>query len=148
MPEILTAVKWAAANLKNVVELTSGSESLPLQAINDSTEEAKQLLASVQQILINLGKPDFPSISIADTTETTRIFAQTRFNGDGIVPPESADDDGTKAVIHDIMSCVGSEMDRIGAPCVSQAKVDQFFADLQAYSDHYVSSSGQTFSQV
>ena len=71
VPEILTAVKWAAANLKNVVELTSGSESLPLQAINDSTEEAKQLLASVQQILINLGKPDFPSISIADTTETT-----------------------------------------------------------------------------
>jgi len=135
VPEISTAVKWAVANLKNVDELTSGTESLPLQAINDSTEEGKQLPASAQQIIINLGKPDFPSISIADTTDTTRIFAQTKFNGDGIVPPESADDDGTKVVIHDIMSCVGGEIDRIGAPGVSQAKVDQFFADLQAYSD-------------
>ena len=135
VPEIVAAVKWAAANLKNVDELTSGSESLPLQAINDSTEEGKQLLASAQHILINLGKPDSPSISIADTTDTTRIFAQTKFNGDGIVPPDSADDEGTKAVINDIISCVGSETDRIGAPGVSQAKVDQFFADLQAYSD-------------
>jgi hypothetical protein len=133
--EIVAAVKWAAANLKNVDELAAGTESLPLQAINDSTEEGKQLLASAQHILENLGKPDSPSISIADTSDTTRIFAQTTFNGDGIVPPDSADDDWTKAVINDIISCVGSETDRIGAPGVSQAKVDQFFADLQAYSD-------------
>lgn len=135
MSEIVAAVKWAAANLKNVDELTAGAESLPLQAINDSTEEGKQLLASAQHILENLGKPDSPSISIADTSDTTRIFAQTTFNGDGIVPPDSADDDWTKAVINDIISCVGSEPDRIGTPGVSQAKVDQFFADLQAYSD-------------
>lgn len=133
--EIVAAVKWAAANLKNVDELTAGAESLPLQAINDSTEEWKQLLASAQHLLENLGKPDSPSISIADTSDTTRIFAQTTFNGDGIVPPDSADDDWTKAVINDIISCVGSEPDRIGTPGVSQATVDQFFADLQAYSD-------------
>ena len=135
VPEILTAVNWATANVKNADEFFSGSESLPLQAINDSTEEGKLLLASAQQILINLGKPDSLSISIADTTDTTRIFAQTKFNGDGIVPPDSADDDETRAIINDIISCVGSETDRIGAPGVSQAKVDQFFADLQAYSD-------------
>ena len=55
--------------------------------------------------------------------------------GDGIVPPDSADDDETRAIINDIISCVGSETDRSGALGVSQAKVDQFFADLQAYSD-------------
>jgi hypothetical protein len=135
VPEIVAAVKWAAANLKNLDERTAGSESLPLQAINDSTQEGKQLLASAQHILENLGKPDSPSVSIADTTDTTRIFAQTKFNGDGIVPADSADDDWTKAVINDIISCQGGETDRIGAPGVSQTKVDRFFADLQAYSD-------------
>jgi len=135
VPEILAAVKWAAASVKNVDELTAGWESLPLEAINDTTEEGKQLLASARHILANLGKPNAPSISIADTTDTTRIFAQTKFNGDGIVPPDSADDDWTKAVINDIIPCAGSEIDRIGVPGVSQAKLDQFFTDLQAYSD-------------
>ena len=53
VPEIVAAVKWAAASVKNVDELTAGSESLPLQAINDSTEEGKQLLASAQHILVH-----------------------------------------------------------------------------------------------
>lgn len=48
VPEILTAVNWATACVKNVDEFFSGSEFLPLQAINDSTEEGKQLLASAQ----------------------------------------------------------------------------------------------------
>lgn len=135
VPEILAAVKWATSNLKNPDELTTGSNSLPLGAINDSTEEGKQLLASARQILVNLGKPDAGSITLADTTDTTRIFAQTKFNGDGIVPPDSADDDRTKAVINDIITCMGGEIDRNGAPGISQAKVDQFFVDLQAYSD-------------
>jgi hypothetical protein len=134
-PEIIAAVKWAGAMLKDPDHLLRGSSSLALAAINDSTPEGQQVLASAKQILVNLGKPDSPAISIEDTTDTAKIFAQTRFNGDGIIPPESTDDEATKQVINEIMTCFNGEADRSGKLGISQAKVDQFFADAQAYSD-------------
>ena len=134
-PELLAALRWTCASLNNPDELISGAASLPLASINDSTEEGKQLLASARQILSNLGKPEEVSISTDDTTDTGRIFAETKFNGDGIVPPESSDDEETQSIINTIIACLGGETDRTGALGISQEKADQFFADLQAYSD-------------
>jgi hypothetical protein len=134
-PEILAATKWAVSNLKNPDDLLKGTAALPLGAINDTQPEGKQLLSSARQILINLGKKDATEITIDDTTDTTKIFAQTQFNGDGIVPADSAADRDTTAVINDIIACLGPETDRSGKPGVSQAKVDLFFTEAQAYSD-------------
>jgi hypothetical protein len=134
-PEIIAAVKWAGNCVKNPDDLLKGSTELSLSAINDATPEGKQLLASAKQILANLGKKDATAITVADTSDTAKIFAQTQFNGDGIVPVDSAADDATKAAIADVIACCGAETDRSGKPGVNQAKVDQFFADALAYSD-------------
>jgi hypothetical protein len=134
-PEILEATRWAVNSVRNPDDLLKGSSTLPLSAINDTTPEGKQLLSSARQILVNLGKKDAASISLEDTSDTAKIFAQTQFNGDGIIPPEAAEDEATRAVINDIIACQGSEMDRSGKPGISQVKVDQFFTDAQAYSD-------------
>ena len=134
-PELIAAVKWAGDCLKNPDDLLKSSPELPLAAINDATPEGKQLLASARHILASLGRKDATSISLEDTTDTAKIFVQTRFNGDGIVPADSAEDAATKAVITDIIACFGAETDRSGKPGVNQAKVDQFFTEAQAYSD-------------
>ncbi len=135
VPEIIAAAKWACASLKSPDDLVKGADALPLGAINNATDEGKQLLASARQILTNLGKANAPAITLEDAADTARIFAQTRFNGDGVVPADSAADDATKAAIADIIACLGSDTDRSTKPGVNQARVDQFFADLQAYSD-------------
>src|ERR1051325_5052022 len=106
-PEIIAAAKWATSCLKNPDDLLKGSPSLPLNSINDATAEGKQLLSSARQILSNLGKKESDSITVEDTTDTTKIFAQTRFNGDGIIPPDAADDKTLETTITDIISCVG-----------------------------------------
>lgn len=135
-PEIIAAAKWTCACLKNPDDLLRSSASLPLSAINDASPEGRQLLASARQILVNLGKGQADIITLEDTADTAKIFAQTQFNGDGIVPAESAgSDEFTKAVINDVIACLGPETDRSGKPGVNQAKVDQFFADLAAFSD-------------
>lgn len=134
-PELIAAVKWAGAMLRNPDDLIKSSPSLPLSAINDATTPGKQLLSSARQILANLGKKDSPAITLEETADTAKIFAQTNFNGDGIVPADAAADPATRAVITDIMACFGSETDRSGKPGVSQARVDQFFAEARAYSD-------------
>src|SRR5207302_4289098 len=99
-------------------------------------------LASARQILTNLGKNDAASVSLEDTMDTAKIFAQTRFNGDGIVPADAAEDEGTKAVINEILVCLGPEMDRGGKPGVNQARLEQFFTEAQAYSDWWKKAEG------
>jgi len=134
-PELIAAVKWAGACLKSPDDLVKSAPELPLSAINDATPEGKQLLASARQILANLGKKNATVITIEDTANTAKIFSQTQFNGDGIVPADSAEDEATKATINDMIDCLGPETDHSGKPGVSQAKVDEFFAAAQAYSD-------------
>src|SRR6266850_1530154 len=125
-PELIAATKWACQSLKSSDDLLKGSASLPLSAINDSTPEGKQLLSSARQILTNLGRKDADAITVEETTDTAKIFAQTQFNGDGIIPADSTEDAGIKSVINDIIACLASETDRSGKPGISQAKVDQF----------------------
>ena len=134
-PEIIAAVQWAGRCLNHTDDLLAGSAELPLSAINQATPEGRRLLASARQILLNLGKSDAAVITVEDTIDTAKIFTQTQFNGDGIVPADSAADEATKAVIQDLIACLGAETDRSGKPGVSQAKVEQFFAAAQAYSD-------------
>jgi hypothetical protein len=134
-PELIAAVKWAGSCLRSPDELVKSSPSLPLNSINDTAPEGKQLLASARQILKNLGEKDASVITLEHTADTARIFAQTQFNGDGIVPAESAEDEQTKDAINDVINCFGPDLDRSGKPGVTQPKVDQFFKEAQAYSD-------------
>src|SRR2546423_2260442 len=141
-PEILAATRWAVGCLRNPDDLLKGSPSLPLSSINDSHAEGRQLLSSAKQILANLGKKDSASISLEDTSDTARIFAQTQFNGDGIIPVDAAQDEPTRTVIADIMTCLGPENDRSGKPGITQAKVEEFFGQARAYSDWWKKAEG------
>jgi len=58
------------------------------------------------------------------------------------LPPESAADPATKAVIEDIIACFGAEKDRSGKMGVTQAKVDLFFTEAQAYSNWFALAAG------
>lgn len=133
VPEIRAAVKWATAVLRDAGQLIEGGDSLALAAIDAEHPEGRQILASAREILRELGTPEAEHISLGDTADTARIYAQMKFNGDGIVPPASADDDATARAIADIVDCVGGETDRCGKPGVSQAKVDAFFAAAEAF---------------
>jgi len=134
-PEIIRAAKWAGAMLKNPNDLVKGGDSLPLAAINDTTPEGKQLLASAKQILVNLGKADAPAISLADASDASKIFVNTTLNGDGVIIAESASDDATRSVINDIAACLGTVAIVRASPVLTRPKADAFFAAAAAFSD-------------
>ena len=133
VPEIIETVKWAGSLLKNADDLTKRSPELSLASIDDDSPEGKKLLDSAKHILKSLGKERAAVITIEDVTDTAKIFAQTKFNGDGIIPPDSSDDPAIRQMIQDIIDCLGPEMDRSGKEGVSRTKVDQFFAEADAY---------------
>jgi hypothetical protein len=131
-PELIAAAKWAAGLIKNPDDLLKGNATLRPAAINDATPEGKLIANFARQVL---GKGDNDEVTFEEAAAAAQTFAAKPFNGDGIVPADSASDDATKAVIADIINCLGADTDASGKPGVSQAKVDQFFAEAAAYSD-------------
>lgn len=135
--ELIAAVKFAGGNLKNPDDLLKGNDTLPLSAIKNETPEGATLLASARQILANIGKADATTIAIEDVADPVRIFAGSAFNGDGIITETSAPDDPARALIREIIDCVGSVADRSGAPGIDAEMLEAFFAEAQAYGDWY-----------
>ena len=132
VPELLAAIAWTAARLTSLDPLLDGSSTLRLAAINAASPEGKALLANAKRILANIGQPSADTISLANVADTAKIFANTRFNGDGIVPADAADDTATQQVIAEIIATFGADTDRSGKPGVSQPKTDAFFAAAAA----------------
>ena len=102
--------------------------------INAENEVGLKLIKAAKQILSNLGK-EGERISLADTADSAAIFAKTRYNGDGVITVASTDDAVEKEVIAAALECTGGTMDRSGEMGVTAAQLEQFYADLKAYSD-------------
>jgi len=140
-PELIAAVKWAGSLLKNPDDLLRGSPTLRVAAINDSSGEGKLIATFARQVL---KKTESDEITVEEAATTTQTFAAKPFNGDGIVPADSAGDEASKAVINDIIACLGPDADASAKPGVSQAKVDQFFVEAAAYSEWWKKAEGNT----
>lgn len=131
--EVIAAVQWAAALLKDVNLLVQNVDVLPLAAINDASVEGRYLIAAAHRILLGLGKPEAESISLTDTADTEKLLAEMRFNGDGVITPKVAENSELQAVLEDIMACCGGLRDRCGENGVSSEIIEQFFTQAQIY---------------
>jgi hypothetical protein len=133
--EILAAAKWIGSVLAKMDTFLAGSDQLPLNAIDVSHDEGRQLLASARQLLAYLGKPEAETLSITDVCNTDTLLHASQFNGDGIIAVHAAEDETTQKLIAEIMTCVGSEQDRSGLPGISERQVDAFFTAAQKYAE-------------
>lgn len=135
VPELLGAIDWSAKVLRDVGDLLKESATLPLSAFNTATAEGKAVAAAAKEMLAGLGDGNATSISFAQARSIAKVYASTKFNGDGVVTPASSDDEAIKAVINDIIATQGGTPDRSGAMGVNQGQVDAFYANLTAFAD-------------
>jgi hypothetical protein len=132
-PELIEAIHWAGARLRDLDELARGSEALPLAAIDDSRPEGAAVLDAARQTLALLGRADAEYISTEETADAVQRLSQTAFNGDGIITEDSADDDeDAKALIREVIDCCGSETDRADKPGISKELLERFLADAES----------------
>ncbi len=132
-PELINAVRWAASLIKNPDDFLKAPAELSLAAINDSTDEGKQLLASAKTVLAGLGKGDATSISVADSAEAVKAFHAMAFNGDGVLPPESTKSAAQKALIDDVIATIGASDDKSGKKGITQDQLKAFFTAVGEY---------------
>ncbi len=127
-PEVIAAIEWAKNAFTSLDALIAAADHIPLFEI-----KAPALLAGAKRILQNLGKPDATAIGMEDLADEARIFSNTRFNGDGIIPADAATDEATHKAITDILSVTEPVADRSGKPGLNQAGLDGFFTQAEAY---------------
>ena len=132
--EVIRTAQWLTRVVKNADDLLKGSDSLALEGFNTEDPDGARLQASARQILKNL-QLDKDSIALEDTADNVKIFAQTQFNGDGIITPASASDEATAKLIETIAG-IASAMDRSGVPGITADHVEAFYtacADFEAW---------------
>ena len=133
-PELIAACVWACRHLKNPDTLMQGGDSLALDDIAEVAEAAESgklphmpLAEEARRILQLRGKQGADTITLADVADRSQLLDAMRFNGDGVVPPESADDEAVAAVVRQIMKTHGGVKDRNGKDGVNRALAEAFF---------------------
>jgi hypothetical protein len=137
VPEILHAVHWMVTVLKNADDLLVQNPVFRLSSIDDTSDQGKTLLASANIILQHLGKPDADTLTVDETSDTEKIFAASRLNGDGIITEDTIGQPAGIAALNDIISCVGSLTDRGGKQGISAELLAHFFDTCNQYITWY-----------
>ncbi|HEY1765526.1 MAG TPA: hypothetical protein VGF85_11420, partial [Opitutaceae bacterium] len=121
-PELIAAVSWACARLKDPATLLKGAPELPTGELA-SGPEGQAVAEAARWVLAKEGKTG-TTVTAAEAAAVAKAIATGPLKGDGILRPEAATDDATRALIEDIASCCGS---------VTEASVAGFEADLKAF---------------
>ncbi len=145
--EVVAAAEWLTSVIKDKDLILKGDAAIPLNQIKQEDEKGAKLYASAKQILSNLGL-EKDEISVADTSDSVAIFAKTRFNGDGIITPESTDEEDLKQLITNIVEKIGSQQDRSGVAGVNADLIEQFYAacaDYASWQQQAADAPGEIF---
>ena len=132
--DVIGVSKWITKVLKNPNLLLQGTDSVNIEEINIENEEGLKLIKAAKQILVNLGKEE-TTISLADTADVAAIFAKTCFNGDGVITPATSNEPEEIKAITLAIAKTGGTIDRSGVQGVTAPQIEQFYAELKAYSD-------------
>ena len=132
--EVIKTSQWLTGIIRDADLLLKEADSLKLEDFNADNPDGARLQASARQILKNLGL-EKDEISLEDTADNVKIFADTQFNGDGIITPASASDEATAKLIETIAG-IASAVDRSGAAGITADHIEAFYAacaDFQAW---------------
>ena len=130
--EGIAAAQWLTGILKDPDMLLTRGTEIPFSAFNQENPDGAKLLASARQILSNL-KLEKDSIALENTADNVKIFADTKFNGDGIITPASADSEELAALVTTIGETIGKAMDRSGKDGVTAEHIEAFYTELADY---------------
>ncbi|MDA8445324.1 hypothetical protein [Paracidovorax valerianellae] len=108
-PELLAACAWACARLRDPDTLAQPADALDLDAIDDAGDDGKALAAQARRILALAGQPDATRITLDQVLERSEQLSAMRFNGDGAITPDTAEDDEEAAdAVKQIIATHGS----------------------------------------
>lgn len=146
-PELLAACAWACAQLHHPDELAQPGDTLNIAAINHNTEQGAALAHAARRILTLAGQPDATHIALADVLARSEQLSAMRFNGDGIITTDTAQDDtiARDAIGHILLTQGGTPaVGENPLPGIDRARAEAFFADLNKLQTWAAQAHGAT----
>jgi hypothetical protein len=141
-PELIAACEWACAQLRDPDDLIQGGDAITVSQIAED-EGAADLIVEAKRILELLGKSSESPLTLQDVSDRTKLIAAMRFNGDGVITPDTAaDDETTRGTLEKIVATQGAVKDLSGVDGVNQEKSDAFFANAVALRDWHAKNAG------
>jgi hypothetical protein len=131
IPEIVDAVEWACARLKDPAGMVGCADELPLDAIDADAPEGKRILLTAREILDNLGKKDAASLTQEDVSSAILHASEKIFNGDGVLPPADGLGGDVRAFIADAVAVIGGAEDASGVPGATREIAEAFVGTLE-----------------
>lgn len=126
-PELIEAGKWVVSLLRDPDRLVRDETGLPLSALDETSEEARQLQATASALLASAGKTDDDVLTLADARAGRAAFEKLPANGDGVVPPAAATDDALRAAMEDLLRVTPApKTDASGAPGLDRDALTAF----------------------
>ena len=130
--DVVKTATWVTDAVNNDDMVLNEEDFIYIRHFDTSNEVGLRLYNTSRQILDNLGKRE-PSLSIEEVTDMATIFANTRFNGDGVVTVETAEEPEDKAAIVAAVTALGGVKDRCGELGVNNEMIEKFYNCLNAY---------------
>ncbi|MCC8189749.1 MAG: ABC transporter permease, partial [Planctomycetes bacterium] len=137
--EVVKAVEWTCARLKDPGEIRSGRAALPLAAIDDTTEAGKRLVLTGRAILKSAGKDGVDVLTQEDVTRAAAHASEQMLNGDGILPPLAGLDPAIRQFIQDALTVTGGVEDASGDIGINRAIADAFVETLRDWTEWHTS---------
>ncbi len=135
-PELLAAVKWLGAVLRDPDVLVEGASELKLSAINEKDNEGELLLKTAKTILKTLGKDTAAALSVEDASKASGAFDKDPFNGDGVLVAAAIEDEALKTTFADVLTCTATpDKDKSGEAGATEATVVAFFKEVGAHAE-------------
>lgn len=131
--ELVAACEWAGAQLKDHDELIKPGQTLSLDAINTDSEEGQTLLRTAKALLSSLSKPDAASLSVEEAMDAVGKFNAQPFNGDGVLPAKSVEDEELHRVAEELIEATPEPADdRSGEVGFNGEQLSAFFDAIDA----------------
>ena len=130
MPEVLAAVDWLCARLRDPSVIAEPKDGLPLECIDTETEEGRRILATARAVLASLGKEEEQELGLDDVHEALSGAATHTFNGDGVLPPQDSLEPDVRQFIQDTLAVSGGVKDAGGEFGINRLIAEAFLQTL------------------
>lgn len=131
--ELKEAWDWISSILSEKRGITERSKELLLDWIDTSTERGKAIHATAQQVLANLKVEDATKVTLGQITDRHKILSSAKCNGDGVIPPESCENEENRKFIEDVVKTCGGVEDLSKKSGVDETNLKTFEERAKAY---------------
>jgi hypothetical protein len=131
--ELVEAIQWLMAHLKDAKGINEQSSTLRLDAIDTTTDDGERILAQIQKILCRMGKEDQLTISLDDIRTLKATIEQSTVSEAGIVMPDATESQQVKALLQTIVMVTGGADHPSGQKGVGSAQLAMFLNDAQQF---------------